>query len=187
MIYGNTALSEAAALQPKTQTGIRAPRASDGPSVWRLIENTPSLDKNSLYCNLLQASHFAATCAIAERDGALVGWMSGYVPPDQPDTLFVWQICVGPEARGEGLARRLVGDVLTRPSAAGIRHIACTITEDNTASWALFGSIARALGAQMAQSEHFSKAVHFDGAHDSEFAVTIGPIQRDRAASLAAA
>ena len=121
------------------------------------------------------------------RRVAEVHFEAGYVPPDQPDTLFVWQICVGPEARGEGLARRLVGDVLTRPSAAGIRHIACTITEDNTASWALFGSIARALGAQMAQSEHFSKAVHFDGAHDSEFAVTIGPIQRDRAASLAAA
>jgi L-2,4-diaminobutyric acid acetyltransferase len=186
MIYGNTVLTDAASWRQKAKAEIRAPHPADGPDVWKLIDRTPSLDKNSLYCNLLQCSHFASTCALAEQDGVVVGWLSGYVPPERNDTLFVWQICVGDEARGQGLAKRMVGEVLARPGSEPIRRIECTITEENTPSWALFGSIARALHAQMLQAEHFSQSVHFDGSHDSELAVSIGPFDRDRLTALTA-
>ncbi|WP_193335497.1 diaminobutyrate acetyltransferase [Devosia beringensis] len=186
MIYGTTVLSDAASLRREAQSDIRMPIAADGPAVWKLIAATPSLDKNSLYCNLLQCSHFAATCALAEGDGAVVGWLSGYVPPEQADTLFVWQVCVAEAARGQGLARRMIGNVLARPGAQSIERIACTITADNAPSWALFGSIAQALKAELAQEEHFTRAVHFDGSHDSELAVSIGPFDRRHLAALAA-
>jgi L-2,4-diaminobutyric acid acetyltransferase len=186
MIYGKTVISDAASLRHAAPLDLRMPVAADGPAVWKLIAATPSLDKNSLYCNLLQCSHFAATCTLAERDGTVVGWMSGYVPPDQPDTLFVWQVCVGEAARGQGLARRMIGEVLARPGAQAITHIACTITENNAPSWALFGSVARLLNVPLARQEHFTRAVHFDGSHDSELAVTIGPFDRRHVAALAA-
>ncbi|MCM5556926.1 diaminobutyrate acetyltransferase [Pleomorphomonas sp. JP5] len=165
---------------------VRAPRADDGPSVWRLIDSTPSLDRNSLYCNLLQCSHFAQTCAIAELNGEVVGWLSGYVPPGRDDTLFVWQVCVGRKARGQGVAKALIGEVLGRDASRGIRYLECTITEDNAASWALFGSVARAMGAQIQRSELFSRDTHFDGTHDSEMGVTIGPFERGQIAGLKA-
>lgn len=186
MIYGTTVLSDAAFLRREAQSDIRMPVAADGPAVWKLIAATPSLDKNSLYCNLLQCSHFAATCALAERDGAVEGWLSGYVPPEQADTLFVWQVCVAEAARGQGLARRMIGNVLARADAQSIERIACTITADNAPSWALFGSIARALKAELVQGEHFTRAEHFDGGHDSELAVSIGPFDRRQLAALAA-
>ena len=186
MFYGQTPSTPAAAQPPEATARIRLPDAADGPAVWDLIAATPALDGNSLYCNLLQCSHFAATCAIAEQDGVVVGWMSGYVPPDQPDTLFVWQVCVGAAARGQGLARRLIVDVLARPAARPLTRLACTITEDNAPSWALFGSMARALAAPMARAEHFSRAVHFAGAHASEMAVSIGPFDRRHLAALTA-
>lgn len=186
MIYGESYLAATETWRKKVPPLVRMPRASDGPGIWKLIDSTPSLDKNSLYCNLLQCSHFAPTCAIAEQDGSVVGWLSGYVPPQRGDTLFVWQVCVGRHARGQGLARRLVGEVLARSSSGHIRYLECTITEDNAASWALFGSLARALGAGTRRSELFSRDVHFDGAHDSEIALTIGPFTRDRIASLRA-
>ena len=170
-----------------TATQLRAPLATDGSRVWDLIQATPALDANSLYANLLQCSDFAETCAVAERDGQLVGWMSGYRPPSQPDTLFVWQICVSAAARGQGLGQRLVAEVLARPANQSIRQVTCTITEANAASWALFGAIARAFDAPLERTERFAGDAHFAGRHDSEFAVTIGPIHRDRAASLAAA
>lgn len=151
-----------------------------------MINEAGSLDTNSLYCNLLQCTHFSATCAVAEIDGALVGWLSGYVPPDREDTLFVWQVCVSAEARDQGVARKLMGAVLERASSRGIRYIDCTITEDNTASWALFGSVARTLNAQMQQTEHFLRDVHFGGSHDSELAVSIGPFDQDMVAALSA-
>jgi L-2,4-diaminobutyric acid acetyltransferase len=172
---------------PQPTVAIRPPRASDGAAVWRLIRDTDALDDNSLYCNLLQCSHFSATCAVAEMQSEVVGWMSGYVPPDKPDTLFVWQICVGEQARGRGLARRLIADVLARPESAEVQHIECTITADNAASWGLFEAIARQLGARLARRTHFSRDVHFDGLHDSEFQVTIGPFDKDAAAVSIAA
>tara|TARA_R110002020_G_scaffold41276_37_gene121785 strand:- start:1111 stop:1671 length:561 start_codon:yes stop_codon:yes gene_type:complete len=166
---------------------LRAPRATDGARVWDLIAANPALDGNSLYANLLQCSHFAETCALAEQNGTLVGWMSGYRPPEQPDTLFVWQICVSEAARGQGLGKRLVAEVLQRPGNQAVSRLSCTITEDNAASWALFGAIARTLEAPLQRQDHFTEEAHFAGRHASELAVTIGPFHRGRAAQLAAA
>jgi L-2,4-diaminobutyric acid acetyltransferase len=186
MLHGHTVLRDAASLRANPVIRIRTPRPEDGPGVWKLIEDTPALDKNSLYCNLLQCSHFAPTCAVAEMGGKLVGWLSGYVLPDRDDTLFVWQVCVSSRARGQGIGRKLIGAVLARPSSSRVRFLECTITEDNTASWGLFGSVARALKAQMRQAEHFLRDVHFDGAHDSELAVSIGPFNQAQVAALPA-
>lgn len=187
MIYGSSVISDAAGWRPEMSPSIRRPQSSDGATVWQLIQQTPQLDDNSLYCNLLQCSHFSATCAIAEKGGVVVGWLSGYVPPDQPDTLFVWQVCVGECARGRGLGKKLIGDVLARPESAAIRQIQCTITEANTTSWALFTGVARQIRAQLQQIEHFSRDQHFAGCHDAEFAVSIGPFDSERAAALLSA
>ncbi|GAB4364565.1 MAG: diaminobutyrate acetyltransferase [Kiloniellaceae bacterium] len=157
---------------------FRKPRKSDGAAVWSLIRSIGALDDNSMYCNLLQCSHFAATCAIAELDGELVGWISGYLPPDQPDTLFVWQVAVHPDARGRGVAKRLIHELLRRPECRRVRHIHSTITPDNAASWALFRAIADDLDAPIADDPHFERDAHFDGQHDTEHLVEIGPFDR---------
>ncbi|SMQ60231.1 diaminobutyrate acetyltransferase [Devosia lucknowensis] len=184
MIFGNTVLTDAMAWKRVAEPLVRPPNPEDGPAVWQLIKATPSLDSNSLYCNLLQCTHFAQTCAIAERNGDVVGWASGHVLPKQPDTLFIWQVCVADAARGSGLAKRLILDVLARPARAQISRLQCTITQDNTASWALFGSLARDLGAQMEQVPCFRREQHFAETHESELGVSIGPFTQDRARAL---
>lgn len=156
---------------------FRPPRAEDGPAIWRMIEASGALDTNSLYCNLLQCTDFAGTCVLAERAGVPLGWMSAYVPPARPDTLFVWQVCTAPEARGQGLARRMIGSVLARPDCRDLRHLECTITRANAPSWGLFRSLARQLRAPIASELHFSRETHLGGRHDSEMRVTIGPFQ----------
>jgi L-2,4-diaminobutyric acid acetyltransferase len=184
MIYGNTVLYDADALRRSAAKApaarLRAPRDTDGAEIWALIKAQPSLDDNSLYCNLLQSTHFAGTCALAEMDGKIVGWVSGYIPPEQSDTLFIWQVCVDPAARGQGLGRRLIADVLSRPACRHVTMLECTITDSNEPSWALFTSIARRLGAQLQQVEHFTRDNHFAGQHDSEFAVRIGPFDPEQ-------
>lgn len=155
---------------------IRMPRREDGPRVWRLVAESGALDMNSVYCNLLQCSHFAETCAIAEMEGEAVGWVSGYVPPQMPGTYFVWQVCTAEKARGQGLARRLITAVLARRPE--ITRLQSTITQANTPSWALFGGLASALGAPMTRQPHFTRKDHFAGRHDTEHLVTIGPFAR---------
>lgn len=166
---------------------IRAPRPEDGPQIWRLINAVAALDTNSLYCNLLQCTHFAETCALAEIEGELVGWMSGYTPPALPDTLFVWQVCVAGSARRQGLGQRLIASVLARPGNAGLRHVECTITKTNAASWSLFRKVARRLDADLSSRPHFLRDTHLDGQHESEICVTIGPFDASDARAAQAA
>ena len=156
---------------------IAAPETSDGAEVHALIAACPPLDQNSLYANLLQCSHFANTCATARIDGALAGWVSGYIPPEDPETYFLWQVAVDESARGLKVPRRLVADILGRAPCRDVRYIKTTITPDNEASWALFRSIARWLDAPLNEAPHFDRDTHFGGQHASEILVTIGPFE----------
>ncbi|AOS95755.1 L-2,4-diaminobutyric acid acetyltransferase [Microbulbifer aggregans] len=159
----------------KREALLRKPVSEDGADVHRLINRCPPLDENSIYCNLLQASHFADTSVAAELDGELGGFVSGYLIPQRPDTLFVWQVAVAEEGRGMGLAGRMIRDILARPGCAQVRYLETTITPDNEASWALFRGLARKLGTECNESVMFDRERHFKGAHDSEMLLRIGP------------
>ena len=85
---------------------LRKPRAEDGAAIWKLVRACRPLDENSMYCNLLQCDHFADPCVVAEVHGDVVGWISAYVMPNDPETLFVWQVAVSERMRGAGLGGR---------------------------------------------------------------------------------
>lgn len=152
------------------------PQAEDGPGVSRLIASSPPLDRNSVYCNLLQCTDFRETCVLAERSGKLVGWISAYRPPQSPEQIFVWQVAVDSSARGEGLALKMLDALLARPAVAGAQALTTTITEDNGASWALFQAFARRHGAALSKSPRFDRGAHFAGAHDTEWEARIAPL-----------
>lgn len=157
---------------------LRKPTAEDGASVFKLVGECPPLDPNSMYCNLLQCAHFDATSVAAVSGEELVGFVSGYLLPESPNTLFIWQVAVGEKARGAGLATKMINHILNRPECAAVNHIETTITEANNASWALFRSLARRLNSDLNSQVMFDRERHFANAHDSEMLVRIGPISR---------
>ena len=157
---------------------IGAPKSEDGAAVHDLIAACPPLDTNSLYMNLIQTTHFAETCALAREDGEVIGWVSGHIPPEEPDVFFLWQVAIGEKARGKRIPKRLVADIFSRPSCKDVRYLKTTITPDNEASWGLFKSLARWLEAPLKDTKFFDKDTHFKGRHDSEILVTIGPFGR---------
>ncbi len=160
-----------------TTITLRRPESEDGRAVFTLIMECPPLDINSVYCNLLQCSHFRDTSVIACDEEGAAGFISGYIIPTQPDTLFVWQVAVSERARGQGLARRMLDEILQRAQCKDVRHVETTITDDNEASWALFQSLARDYSAPLQRSLMFDKQTHFADRHDSEFLARIGPLQ----------
>jgi L-2,4-diaminobutyric acid acetyltransferase len=129
---------------------------------------------------LLQCSHFAGTSVIAESDGAVMGFISGYKLPDRPDTLFVWQVAVAEEARGLGLASRMLAEILARPLCTEVSFLETTITSDNQGSWALFERLAKNMDATCQSSPWLDKEKHFEGLHDSESLIRIGPFTQNR-------
>jgi L-2,4-diaminobutyric acid acetyltransferase len=154
-----------------------SPTADDGLAVHRLIAACPPLDQNSVYCNLLQCTHFADTCVAVKRGDQLVGWISAYRPPQEPDVLFVWQVAVGESARGLGLAGQMIDHLLQRPACQGVTKIKTTITPDNGASWGLFKGAARRLSGPLNDAPWFLKGDHFPPGHETEHLVVIGPFE----------
>src|SRR5690554_391484 len=160
----------------KTKTiELKKPDSTTGWKVHQLIEQCPPLDTNSVYCNLLQCSHFASTSVAAWQDGQLVGFISGYIPPEQTDCLFIWQVAVHSAARGQRLASRMLEHILQRESCQNVSFLETTITADNEVSWRLFESLARSLNAETNKRVLFDKTEHFNGQHDSEHLLRIGP------------
>ena len=164
--------------QQDSPVSLRTPTAEDGAAVYELIAQCPPLDTNSMYCNLLQCAHFSATSVAAELNHKLVGFISGYIQPDQADTLFIWQVAVSESARGQGLAGRMLQQLLSREVTRNVRYIETTITPDNQASWALFESLAKKLQAPLTRTVMFEQQQHFAGQHETEMLARIGPLTR---------
>ena len=154
---------------------LRKPVTEDGVALFDLVKRCSPLDQNSAYCNLLQCSHFAETGIAAEMNGELVGFVSGYLIPDRADVLFVWQVAVDEKARGRGLSKKMVLELLKRPSLSNVQYIETTITPDNEASWGLFRSLSKTLDTPFESSTHFEEDAHFQGRHKTEHLVKIGP------------
>jgi L-2,4-diaminobutyric acid acetyltransferase len=158
---------------PLRKIELRKPAGADGAAVWALIKDCAPLDVNSMYCNMIQCDHFSDTCVIATIGDDVVGWVSGYLVPEDPEALFVWQVAVSEKARGQGLGRKMLQHLLERDACAAIQRIQTTITRDNDASWGLFSGFADRKGAQMDSAAHFKKHEHFQGEHATEHMVTI--------------
>ena len=152
---------------------LRKPERADGAGIWALIAACRPLDENSMYCNLIQCDHFRDTCVVAELDGEIAGWVSAYLMPDDPETLFVWQVAVSEKARGRGLGTRMLDHIIDREMCKDVTRIQTTITLDNDASWALFGRFSKARGGRLRNQPYFTREDHFDGRHATEHMVTI--------------
>jgi len=155
---------------------LRHPTADDGLAVHQLVIDTGVLDVNSSYAYVAHLHHFASSCVVAVLDGRIVGFVTGYLLPEQPDTLFVWQVGVSSAARGKGLAKRMLRWLLAAQPGATWLHT--TVTPDNTASIALFHSLARSVQAELEVVDGFSTA-QLGGGHLPENLFRIGPISQE--------
>ncbi|OIP99515.1 MAG: diaminobutyrate acetyltransferase [Zetaproteobacteria bacterium CG2_30_46_52] len=159
---------------------FRQPTVVDGPFLFDLVNRSKPLDVNSRYLYLLQCSHFANTCAVAESGGSVQAFISAYVRPDQPDTLFVWQVAVDVSVRGQGVAGRLIDHLLARPHLAGIRFVEATVNPSNNASRNLFAALARKQQCDMNESMLFEAALFGADAHEAEILLRVGPFSHKK-------
>jgi L-2,4-diaminobutyric acid acetyltransferase len=146
---------------------LRSPSLEDGAAISQLVNQSQTLDVNSSYLYFLLASHFSQTCAVAECEGELVGFVTAYRLPQQPNCLFVWQIAVSPLCRGQGLASQLLAFLASRPWFGEIEQVQCTISPHNRASNRLFEKFAATLGAKRRVRPFLSQA-HLGEGHDPE-------------------
>ena len=163
--------------KPRREVGyrFRHPEVDDGQAIWELVRDTGVLDINSAYSYIMLGEYFSETCLIAEHKGRMVGFVSGFIPQQQPDTLFIWQVAVAGSERGRGLAKTLVMKVLEQPACADLHYLECTVTPSNKPSKRLFGSIARELGTELRIKEGFEGELFPEDDHEGERLFRIGP------------
>ncbi|WP_405630521.1 diaminobutyrate acetyltransferase [Streptomyces sp. NBC_00016] len=157
---------------------IDSPSVEDGAALWRLAKESGTLDLNSSYSYLLWCRDFAATSAVARAEGGEpVGFVTGYVRPQDPQTLLVWQVAVDAAHRGRGLAAALLDGLTARVAAERpLTAVETTITPGNTASERLFTSFADRHGATVTREVLFDAGLFPDGPHDPEVLYRIGPL-----------
>ncbi|TEA78157.1 diaminobutyrate acetyltransferase [Allopusillimonas ginsengisoli] len=156
---------------------MRQPRRTDGAGIHQLISECPPLDLNSVYTYLLLSEHFADTSILAGEGDQLEGFISGYLVPEKHDTLFIWQVAVHANARGKGLGKRMLSQLLQRPSLEHVRYIETTVGPDNLASRGMFNSLARTLNAPVLETPLFDRALFGRHGHEDEPLLRIGPFQ----------
>ncbi len=156
---------------------LRVPDRRDGAAIHKLVSQCPPLDLNSLYTYLLLSEHFRDTCILAQDSDGIEGFVSAYIPPGKPDVLFVWQVAVHERARGKGLARFMLSELLRRPGLNKIKYIETTVGPDNHASRSLFASMARQLDAASCETPLFESHLFGMHGHDDEPLIRIGPFR----------
>jgi len=156
---------------------LRVPTTTDAPRVLALVSACAPLDVNSLYCYLILCTHFHETCVLAERDGEVLGFISGYREPSRADVLFCWQVAVAAEMRRSGLASVMLKSILSSPACRGVRTVEATVTGSNHASMRLFRRLAGDRGAPCHAELLFSERHFAPWKHDAEWLLRIGPFE----------
>ncbi len=157
---------------------IRNVRRSDAEQIWGLARGSDALDTNSFYAYLLLCTRFRDTCFAAVSGEDVKGFVTGFVPPEAPGHLFVWQLYVSPELRGRGWARTLLSR-LVRSLSHAPEYVEATIAPSNAASLRTFTALARELGAHIRSAPYLADHdFPVDGGeHEAENLITVGPIR----------
>lgn len=155
---------------------IRRAEVTDAVAAHDIVITSGALEPNSGYAYALAFREFGDTCRVAVRDGEVVGFVLGFVPPTRTETVFVWQIGVREDARGMGVGQALL-EALTSDRAEPFAYLEATVTPSNTTSRALFAGFAKRRGAALVTKPCFDSN-HFPGStHESEPLLRIGPLR----------
>ncbi|RYG71581.1 diaminobutyrate acetyltransferase [Lentibacillus lipolyticus] len=165
-----------------SETGVqfRKPTKDDGAGVWELVRDTGVLDLNSSYSYLMWCEIFSDTSIVVEREEEIVGFISGFIHPDQPDTLFIWQVAVDESERGQGLATRMLYHLLKREVCEDVHSVEATVSPSNSASQQLFIGLAKKMLTKCVIHDYFTSGDFPGEGHEDEQLFKIGPIKKEK-------
>ncbi len=138
-----------------------------------LTANRPYVGLNSRYTYFLLAKDFSNTCVVAEFEGKIVAFSSGYISPTKNDTFFSWETVVDRDFRGNQLQKSML---LQQITAAGAKYLEGTINPSNQASKRNFQELAQMLETNCEETLLFSEEDFENDGHEAEILCRVGPI-----------
>ncbi len=107
----------------------------------------------------------------------VVGFISGFIHPDKTDTLFIWQVAVSESERGNGLATKMLLQLMDRDACEEVQFVEATVSPSNTPSKRLFFGLARKFNTNWKVSDYFTANDFPDTGHEDELLFRIGPLK----------
>lgn len=153
----------------------RKPTVNDGAQMFEIVKKSGVLDVNSSYSYLMWGKYFNETSIVAEVDGKIIGFISGLIQPNTPNTIFVWQIAIDEKYRGNGLALTSLKKLINQVKHKNVTFLEATITPSNIPSNRLFRRLATELKTNHIIVPCFEKEHFPDAANEEELTYRIGP------------
>lgn len=157
---------------------IRNVKLDDVKEVYKLLmANRPYVGLNSRYTYFLLARDFSDTCVVAEHNGKIIAFSSGYVPPSRPDTFFNWETVVHRNYRGHNLQKRML---LHQIEITNAEYFEGTVNPSNIISKRNFCELAELLNAKCEERTLFDEEDFENDGHEAEVLYRIGPISQNQ-------
>ncbi|RAI89557.1 diaminobutyrate acetyltransferase [Paenibacillus pabuli] len=147
---------------------FRKPSTKDGANIWRLAKESKLLDLNSPYCYIMLCDLFKGTCAVAELDEEIVGFVSAFRIVERPATLFIWQITVAESYRGKGIGLSLLQQICMREENSKIQIVETTISPSNVPSLSLFRKFAENMESRCEELTGYPAHLFPGSGHEDE-------------------
>src|SRR5699024_696335 len=146
--------------------------------MFRIVKESKVLDVNSSYSYLLWSKYFSKASIIATCEDEVIGFVSGFLQPESPDTLFVWQVAVDQKFRGHGLATKLIQQLIQQiDQETDVRYLEATVTPSNVPSSKLFQGLAKKHKTDCSIFECFSEEQFPGPDHEAELTYRVGPLK----------
>lgn len=117
---------------------------------------------------------FSKTSIVAQRGRETVGFISGFIHPETPNTLYIWQIAVNESE--QGLGEKMLFQLLKRDYSEPIHYIEATVSSSNTPSNELFWGLSKKLNCNCIISDYILTDHFPEVGHEAEILFRIGPL-----------
>ena len=124
---------------------LRSVKGSDANLLHHLALSCPPLDVHTNYTYWVVAEYFGEGCYILEEDNESIGYIMTIQTKDE---IFVWQIGILDEFRGQGYSSLLIEKVISNAILTK-RDVYVTIAKDNIVSFSAFSSVVKKSGLKM--------------------------------------
>lgn len=128
---------------------IRNCRETDVDKIRKFVKRSKPLDLHTVFTYWTLFKYFGDTCFVLEKEGRIIGFISSLLSSNQPDTLYLWQIGIDPDYRGNRYAEILLKRVVEAARAKDCKGLQVTIAHENRSSYRLFSRFALEQGLTM--------------------------------------
>jgi len=128
---------------------IRNCRETDVDEIRKFVKHSKPLDLHTAFTYWTLFKYFGDTCFVLEKKGRIIGFISGLLSSNQPNTLYLWQIGIDPDYRGNRYAEILLKRVVEAARAKDCKGLQITIAPENRSSYRLFSRFALEQGLAM--------------------------------------